>query len=126
MIPKAEGDSTPLGQRPLCVLPVVYRLWASVRLAHLEEWFHSWVPVLVEVFLRLMPGMPLPLTSKKFLATLVILIDRDILDCALGRLGLPAWFRRVYFSFHRDVRLRFKLAAGLGVAWKRAGGIPQG
>ena len=24
--------------------------------------------------------------------------------------------------FHRDVRLRFKLAAGLGVAWKRDGG----
>ena len=35
-IAKAEGDSTPLGQRPLCVLPVVYRLWASVRLAHLS------------------------------------------------------------------------------------------
>ena len=34
MIPKAEGDSTPLGQRPLCVLPVVHGLWASVRLAH--------------------------------------------------------------------------------------------
>ena len=44
MIPKAEGDSTPLGQRPLCVLPVVYRLWASVRLAHLKDWFCSWVP----------------------------------------------------------------------------------
>ena len=44
MIPKAEGDSTPLGQHPLCVLPVVYRLWASVRLAHLKEWFFSWVP----------------------------------------------------------------------------------
>ena len=44
MIPKAEGDSTSLGQRPLCVLPVVYRLWASVRLAHLKEWFYSWVP----------------------------------------------------------------------------------
>ena len=29
MIPKAEGDSIPLGQRPLCVLPVVYRLWAG-------------------------------------------------------------------------------------------------
>ena len=41
MIPKAEG--LPLG-RPLCVLPVVYRLWASVRLAHLKEWFYSWVP----------------------------------------------------------------------------------
>ena len=38
MIPKAEGDSTPLGQRPLSVLPVVYRLWASLRLGHLREW----------------------------------------------------------------------------------------
>ena len=27
MIPKADGDSTPLDQRPLSVLPVVYRLW---------------------------------------------------------------------------------------------------
>ena len=26
MIPEADGDSTPLGQRPLSVLPVVYRL----------------------------------------------------------------------------------------------------
>ena len=26
-------------------------------------------------------------------------VDRDILDCVLGRLGLPAWFRKVYFSF---------------------------
>ena len=53
-------------------------------------------------------------------------MDRDILGCALGRLGLPAWFLKVYFSFHRDVRLRFKLAAGFGVAWTRDGGIPQG
>ena len=36
MIPEAEGESTPLGQRPSCVLPVVYRLWASVRLAHIQ------------------------------------------------------------------------------------------
>ena len=44
MIPKTDGDATPLGQRPLCVLPVVYRLWASVRMLHLESWFRSWVP----------------------------------------------------------------------------------
>ena len=35
MIRKADGDSTPPGQRPLSVLPVVYRLWASLRLGHL-------------------------------------------------------------------------------------------
>ena len=44
MIPKSYGDSTPPGQRPLCVLPVVYRLWASVRLGHLQSWFCSWFP----------------------------------------------------------------------------------
>ena len=38
-------------------------------------------------------------------------VDRFILDCALGLLGLPDWFRKVYFSFHSQVRLRFKLAA---------------
>ena len=31
----------------------------------------------------------------------------------------------MYFSFHRDVRLRFKLATRLGVAWRRDGGIFQ-
>ena len=30
-------------------------------------------------------------------------VDRSILDCALGRLGLPDWFRRAYFSFHSQV-----------------------
>ena len=53
-------------------------------------------------------------------------VDRSILDCAFGRLGLPDWFRKVYYSFHSQVRLRFKLAAGLGEPWCRDGGIPQG
>ena len=32
MIPKTDGDATPLGQRPLSVLPIVYRIWASARM----------------------------------------------------------------------------------------------
>ena len=32
----------------------------------------------------------------------------------------------VKFIFHTQVRLRFKLAAGLGEPWCRDGGIPQG
>ena len=47
-IPKVDGrDATPFGQRPLCVLPVVYRTWASARVVQLEIWFKSWVPVAV-------------------------------------------------------------------------------
>ena len=42
----------------------------------------------------------------------------------LGRLGLPVWFRRVYFGYHANVR--FKLAFGLGSSWTGDGGIPQG
>ena len=40
--------------------------------------------------------------------------------------GLLAWFRHAYFEYHLHVRLRFKLAAGLGEPWTRDGGIPQG
>ena len=43
MIPKADGDSTPLGQRPLSVLPVMYRLWASLRLGQFREWVDGWL-----------------------------------------------------------------------------------
>ena len=39
---------------------------------------------------------------------------------------MPGWFRHAYFEFHSHVRLRFKLAAGLGQPWTRDGGIPQG
>ena len=44
VIPKIDGDATPLWQRPLSVLRVVYRIWASARMGQLEDWFRSWVP----------------------------------------------------------------------------------
>ena len=53
-------------------------------------------------------------------------VDREILDSVLSSLGLPGWFRHAYFEYHAHVRLRFKLAAGLGEPWTRDGGIPQG
>ena len=34
-IPKTDGDATPLGQRPLSVLSIVYRIWASARMVQL-------------------------------------------------------------------------------------------
>ena len=52
-------------------------------------------------------------------------VDRGILDRVLSSLGLPAWFRNAYFEYHAHVRLRFKLAFGLGEPWTRDGGIPQ-
>ena len=40
--------------------------------------------------------------------------------------GYLTGFARYIFLFHSQVRLRFKLAAGLGEPWCRDGGIPQG
>ena len=53
-------------------------------------------------------------------------VDRAILDRVLNSLGLPGWFRHAYFEYHANVRMRFKLASGLGEPWTRDGGIPQG
>ena len=39
MIPKTDGDATSLGQRPLRVLPIVYRIQASARMGQFEDWF---------------------------------------------------------------------------------------
>ena len=76
MIPKTDGDSTPLGQRPLCVLPVVYRIWASARMGQLDDWLKSWVPDSVfsagGVVDRLRPGIPLLLILKRFFLVLLI------------------------------------------------------
>ena len=53
-------------------------------------------------------------------------VDRRILDRVLSSLGLPGWFRHTYFEYHAHVRLRFKLASGLGEPRTRDGGVPQG
>ena len=125
------------------MLPVVYRLWASLRLGHLREWVEGW---LSEAVYSLGNGLSsveawfstaldieevLSGAGGDQLHVMVAVksfdpVDRSILDCALGRLGLPEWSRRVYFSFHSQVRLQFKLAAGLGEPWCRDGGTHQG
>ena len=119
MIPKADGDSTSLGQRPLCVLPIAYRLWASVRLLHLREWFQSWVPDSVEAWystaLDLEESLSGALDSDVHIFVADVInsfdtVDRGILNYILSRLGLPGWFRHAYFEYRAGVRLRFKLS----------------
>ena len=108
------------------MLPVVYGLWASLRLGHLREWVERWLPKSVFSL-----GNGLSSVEAWFSTALDIedvlsgtggdqlhgmvadiiksfeTVDRSIVDCALGRLGLPDLFRKVYFSFDSQVRLRF-------------------
>ena len=138
MIPKTDGDATPLGQRPLSVLPIVYRVWASARMGQLEDWFKSWVPDSVFSAVGCRGSVEAWYTSALdieevlsgasdshlhlFVADVIKSfdsVDRKILDWVLSCLGLPGRFRHAYFEYHVHVRLRFKLASGLGEPWTR-------
>ena len=91
---------------------------ASLRLGHLLEWVEGWLPKSVfsignglssveawfstaldiEEVLSGTGGNQLHVMVGDVIKSFDTL-DRSILDCALGRLGLPDWFRRAYFSF---------------------------
>ena len=78
MIPKAEGDSTPLDSAPYvsCRLSIGFGprfVWPILRNGSFP-WSLTLSSVLVKVFPQLMLGIPLPLTLKRFLATLFIMI----------------------------------------------------
>ena len=136
MIPKIDGDSTPLGQRPLGVLPIVYSVWASGSMGQLEDWFKSWVPdsvysagngrSSVEAWYSSSLDIEEVLSgasdSHIHLVADVVksfdTVDQSILDRVLSSLGLPGEFRHAYFEYHAHVRLRFKLASGLGEPWR--------
>ena len=124
MIPKTDGDATPLGQRPLSVLPIVYRIWASARVGRLGGWFKSWVPDSVFSAGRGRESMEVWCTSSLdieevlsgatdsdvhlFVADVIKsfdTVDRSILDRVLSSLGLPGWFRHAYFEYHANVRM---------------------
>ena len=115
MIRKAEGDSTPLGRRPLCVLAVVYRLWASAvfsagkGVSSVDAWYATSIDI-EEVLSHARPS-----DFHIFVADVVKSFDtvgRDILDCALGRLGLPAWFHRLISPFIRMFGFDLNLLLG--------------
>ena len=137
MIPKTDGDATPLGQRPLSVLPIVYRIWASARMGQLVDWFQSWVPDSVfsagsgrgsvEAWFSSALDIEEVLSGASdshlhlFVADVVKsfdTVDRTILDRVLSSLGLPGWFRHAYTMLTFGSALSLPLALvgpGLGM-----------
>ena len=129
----------------MCVLPVVYRVLASARMMQLEPWFKSWVPSSVcgagggrssvdawfSSALDIEECLSGGVESDVHLCVADVVksfdtVDSSVLDRVLSSLGLPDWFRHAYFQYHAGVRLRFKLAAGLGESWTRDGGFLRG
>ena len=100
------------------MLPVVNRLKGSLRLGHLRVWVEGWLPKSVfslgdglssveawfstaldiEEVLSGTGGDQLHVMVAEVIKSFDT-VDRSILDCVLGRLGLPDWFGKVYFLF---------------------------
>ena len=91
MIPMTDGDATPLGQRPLSVLPIVYRIWASAGMGQLDDCFKSWVPNSVfsaEADVgRLRLGVLLLLILRRFL-----LVPLTLMFISLALMPLFFWY----------------------------------
>ena len=131
MIPKTDGDSTPLGQRPLSVLPdCVSHLGLCSYGCSLDDWFKSWVPDSVfsagggrgsveawytsaldieEVLAGAVTDSHVHLFVHWCHRGILDTVDRKILDLVLRSQVLLGWFRHAYFEYHAHVRLRFKL-----------------
>ena len=121
-------------------------IWASARMVQLEIWFRSWVPdsvfsagggrSSVEAWYTTALDIEEVLSGivesdvHLFVADVIKFfdtVDRGVLDRVLSSLELPAWFRLAYYEYHSHVRLRFKVAAGLGQAmdtgWRYSSGM---
>ena len=115
----SQRDATPLGQRSLCVLPIDYRIWASVQMLQLEGWFRSWVPSVFSAgggrssveawytsaldFEEVLSGVA-DSDVHLFVADVAEsfdTVDRGVLDKVLSSLRLPGWFRHAYFEYPR-------------------------
>ena len=100
----------------------VHWLRASLRLTHLKDWVKGWVSESVfgvgngassvEAWFATALDVEevLPGACDEQLHVLVAdvikssdAVDTCILDCALGRLGLPCWFKMVYIAYHSQV-----------------------
>ena len=105
---------------------VVHRLkrWGSVALYKYWTWYGMQTSCLPLLSHPLPSPSPIP-TPPPPTPTHPPTTTRSILDCIFSRLRLPGWFRRRNFTYHSQVRLRIKLASGLGESWCRDGGIPR-
>ena len=100
MIPEVDGDATPLGQRPLSVLPW-FRSWvpscvfsAGGGRSSVQAWFTTALDI-EEVLSGIVED-----DVHIFVADVIKsfdTVDRGILDRVLRSLGLPGWFRHAYF-----------------------------
>ena len=144
LIPKPDSTGSPDSLRPLSILSVVYRLWASARLQELlvwqETWAHSsqtgfrplhecsdsWYPLALEVEKSLLDGNSLAGCFLDFEKAFDLVPLHEIILPLACRLGLPPTLVRCLGNLYSRLARFFKHPKGFGSAISSNRGIVQG
>ena len=142
LIPKGEG-AEPLSQRPLSVMPVLYRVWASARTRESIEWQERWVRsgqhgcrakhgttnALLEISLRLEEAMlseePLYGAALDF-AKCFDYLPVAITLRTLEELGMSERILEPLSCMYANLQRRFKIRGYLGEPFRASNGVMQG
>ena len=141
---KPGGDPyEPLDYRPILILSIIYRRWASLRLRQMRRWVESWQ--LEEMFAGIRGRGAADAwwsdallrewataTGQFFAASDFDIfkcfdqLPRDLVIAIAVRAGFPSKVARAYLFFHDNLSVRNKMAQGYGEAHHKEVGIPQG
>ena len=144
MIPKAAGGSRPRDQRPITVLPVVYRLWAKgITLQWQSVMHHAYLGQAAMGF-RAQSGT---LHVAQLLSDLIVLcrsrrselwlVSFDIEKCydsvpwwalfgMMRRTGIAEAVVGCFEAYYRDLRRRFRYGQVDGACWQASNSLMQG
>lgn len=142
LIPKGEGMQA-TNMRPLSVLPVIYRLWASLRLQEVMVWQETWLHpqafgfrtgrsatdgyslVAAMVELAQLRGDQLHIVGLDYVKCFDRVPQGLVLDLA-HRLGLHSSVLHAMRAMYGQLQRRFKVNGCLGAAFAATNGILQG
>ena len=140
---KKHSGLTPLENRPIALTSQLYRVWAKLRWAQLQEWYLQWIPdelkggiagrqtidSYFEVALELEhaqfnnhPVFGILYDYEKCFDNVAWSIEQGLLQ----DLGMPTQTMGAMFSYNQNIRRRFKFGNSVGPAFKNTNSICQG
>ena len=144
LIPKPDSDDSPASLRPLSILSVVYRTWASCRLSELMRWQSTWVhdkqfgfcsnrsateawyELALNIEASLLQDLPLTGCFLDFEKAFDLVPLHEVVLPLAQRLGLPSGFCLCLKNFYGGLVRFFKFGKGFGSALQADRGVVQG
>ena len=143
LIPKPGSSGEPLSQRPISITPVLYRVWAAIRVKPALKWLESIAPEdlhgcrpghgaedliwhlaarIEEAHLTGQPLYGVALDFKKCFDTVPI----DLTFCLAAELGFDGRVLRTLRAAYGSMQRHFRVSGTIGEGFLPTNGIMQG